>query len=264
MHSRQLSSDWKCTIGGALLQTEEEKQVKVSFLRLLRLVRGDWPWIFFGCVAAMLLGTIQPIFAVVLSEIINALIPYSPGPPEIGSPASTAVKWAAGFFAFGVGYLIMATIQGYSFAVVGANLAEKVRQLFFKSVLYMEVGWFDEDANTSGALTSRLASDAPSVRGAVADVLGVVIQNLTTMVAAFTIAFVYGWEMTLLIIGVLPLLVFASFAQIKFFTGACRQPLCGVQLAGCARLVGMHDTDVFRSHVPAVASMYATPRRSTC
>ena len=140
------------------------------------------------------------------------------------------VQWAFGFFALGLGYLILATIQAYSFARIGSNLGEKVRRLFYRAVIYMEVGWFDQDANTSGALSSRLASDAPMVRGAVSDVMGITIQNMVTFISAYVIAFVNGWRMTLLITAVLPLLGFSSWMQIKFFTGA---PLfllpCGVR-----------------------------------
>jgi ATP-binding cassette, subfamily B (MDR/TAP), member 1 len=83
-----------------------------------------------------------------------------------------------------------------------------------------------QDANTSGALTSRLSSDAPAVRGAVADVLGVTIQNLVTFVAAYIIAFVSAWDMTLVVTAVLPLLFFSSYMQMKFFTGA--RGCCGI------------------------------------
>ena len=124
-----------------------------------------------------------------------------------------------GFFALGLGYLILSGIQAYSFARIGSNLGEKVRRLFYRAVIYMEVGWFDQDANTSGALSSRLASDVPVVRGAVSDVVGITVQNVVTFIAAYVIAFVNGWRMTLLITAVIPLLGFASWMQTKFFTG---------------------------------------------
>ena len=113
-------------------------------------------------------------------------------------------------------------MQGFCFGVVGSNLATRVRTQFLQAVLRMEVAWFDMDANTSGALTSRLATDAPAVRGAVADVLGVVVSDVSTMVLAYVIAFLNGWKMTLVVTGVLPILVFSSMMRIKFITGAHR------------------------------------------
>ena len=130
------------------------------------------------------------------------------------------LQWGIAFFGLGVGIIIMGTIQGTSFAVVGANLAQLVRQRFFRSVLFQEIGWFDEDANSSGALSARLSGDAPSVRGAVSDVMGLLVQNLVTFLAAYIIAFINGWRMTLVITAALPLIVFSAYMQMKFFTGA--------------------------------------------
>lgn len=110
-------------------------------------------------------------------------------------------------------------VQGICFGIVGSNLASRVRILFFKAVLRQEIGWFDLDSNTSGALVSRLSSDAPAVRGAVADVLGVSVQNIATLVFGYVVAFTSGWKMTLVVTCVLPLLGFSSYMQMKFFTG---------------------------------------------
>lgn len=110
-------------------------------------------------------------------------------------------------------------MQGFCFGLVGSNLATRVRTLFLQAVLRMEVGWFDMDTNTSGALTSRLATDAPAVRGAVADVLGIVVSNGSTMVFGYLIAFTTGWKMTLVVTAALPLLIFSSMIQMKFMTG---------------------------------------------
>ena len=43
--------------------------------------------------------------------------------------------------------------------------------------------WFDDDKNSSGRLGSSLSTDAASIRGAVGDVFGMVVQNLACMVA---------------------------------------------------------------------------------
>ena len=110
-------------------------------------------------------------------------------------------------------------MQGWCFGLVGSNLATRVRTMFFQAVLKQEIGWFDLDSNTSGALTSRLSSDAPAVRGAVADVLGVSVQNIATLVFGYAVAFTNGWKMTLVVTCALPLLGFSSYMQMKFFTG---------------------------------------------
>ena len=81
------------------------------------------------------------------------------------------------------------------------------------------MAFFDKAENTSGSLTARLGVDTASIRGAVGDQVGVLVQNLTTFIAAYAIAFSSGWKMTLVITAMLPLLLFATFTESKFMQG---------------------------------------------
>jgi len=47
----------------------------------------------------------------------------------------------------------------------------------------MEVGWFDEAENSSGALSARLLADAALVRALVGDALGLLVQNSASALA---------------------------------------------------------------------------------
>ncbi len=79
-----------------------------------------------------------------------------------------------------------------------------------------EMGWFDRDENSSGAIAGRLSTDAAHIRGAVADFAGMICQNMFTMIAAYAIAFSYNWKMTLVVTALLPLIAFGFVVQNKF------------------------------------------------
>ena len=51
------------------------------------------------------------------------------------------------------------------FSVSGENLTSRLRSLSFRAMLRQEMGWFDEERNSTGALTTRLANDAGQVQG---------------------------------------------------------------------------------------------------
>jgi ATP-binding cassette, subfamily B (MDR/TAP), member 1 len=201
------------------VQTAEEKAVKVSFFRLLYMNRKDWPYLLMGCAGSAAIGLVLPFFAFLLGEIISSLTP--------GQPRSEALKFSIIFWCIGLGNFLATIVQSYMFGVVGANLAEQVRRVFFRAVLYMEVAWFDKDSNTSGNLAARLASDAPSVRGAMGDTMGVLVQNVTTMIAGYAIALLNGWKMTLVITAVLPAVAAATIVQMRFYAGTCSVSLQG-------------------------------------
>lgn len=116
--------------------------------------------------------------------------------------------------------MCLASVQGFAFGRMGANLAHRIRLLLFRSILHQEVGWFDKDGNTSGAIVSRLANDAAAVRGATGDVLGMVIQNVVTLVCGYTVAFLASWRMTLVVTAIIPLVAVGSMIEMQSYVGA--------------------------------------------
>jgi hypothetical protein len=54
-------------------------------------------------------------------------------------------------------------LQNVTFDYAGARLTRKLRSSAFRALLSMEVGFYDEEGHTLGALTARLASDASDV-----------------------------------------------------------------------------------------------------
>lgn len=56
-------------------------------------------------------------------------------------------------------------LQTAFFTISGENLTARLRSRSFKAMLRQEIGWFDDDKNSTGALTTRLAGDAAQVQG---------------------------------------------------------------------------------------------------
>lgn len=76
------------------------------------------------------------------------------------------------------------------------------------------------EENSSGVLSSRLASDTVHVRGAVGDVFGLVALNGANLLFGFLIAYAYNWRMALVVTGLLPVVALAGFYQMKFSISA--------------------------------------------
>ena len=62
-------------------------------------------------------------------------------------------------------YLCLFCLQGYCFGYSGEHLTARLRRLAFKAMLRQDISWFDDHKNTTGALTTRLATDASQVQG---------------------------------------------------------------------------------------------------
>ncbi|CBI22189.3 unnamed protein product, partial [Vitis vinifera] len=127
----------------------------------------------------------------------------------------------SGFIA-GLYAVIAYLIQHYFFSIMGENLTTRVRRMMLAAILRNEVGWFDEEENNSSLLAARLATDAADVKSAIAERISVILQNMTSLLTSFIVAFIVEWRVSLLILATFPLLVLANFAQqlsLKGFAG---------------------------------------------
>lgn len=51
------------------------------------------------------------------------------------------------------------------FGVAGAYLTQRLRKLMFENLLQQEIGFYDDKANSTGALCARLSGEAANVEG---------------------------------------------------------------------------------------------------
>ncbi|KAA6419418.1 MAG: ATP-binding cassette transporter [Trebouxia sp. A1-2] len=192
----------------------KEEKVNAGFIRLLGMNRPEWPWAIVGSASSAGLGVIMPAFALALSNVLGVF--YNPDHAKMKSVIQT---WCIVFGSVGAGALVCGTLQSYSFSLMGQKLAKRIRLMLMQALLKQEVGWYDKEENSSGAIAGRLSTDTLSIRGAVGDQLGLIIQNLVTIIGAYVIAFTAGWKMTLVITATVPLLGLSAWTNVKFQKG---------------------------------------------
>ena len=79
--------------------------------------------------------------------------------------------------------------------------------------------------NTAGSIASKLSAEVALVQAVTGPLVGLQLQNTTSMIAALVIAFYSSWQLSLVIIGAMPLLMAASTATSKWMMSECRA--CG-------------------------------------
>jgi len=55
---------------------------------------------------------------------------------------------------------------------LGSNVTLKIRELLYAKILEKNLGWFDHRDNSSGILTSTMASDTSLINGVSTESLG--------------------------------------------------------------------------------------------
>ncbi|KAI3799160.1 hypothetical protein L1987_34450 [Smallanthus sonchifolius] len=179
-----------------------------SFKRLLALNIPEWKEALMGSVGAILFGAIQPLYAFALGSMISVY--FLPDHDEI---KRRTMIYALCFVGLAVFSLVINIIQHYNFAAMGEYLTKRVRERMLSKILTFEIGWFDRDENSSGAICSRLAKDASVVRSLVGDRSALLIQTFSSVIIACTMGLVIAWRLALVMIAVQPIIIVCFYCK---------------------------------------------------
>jgi len=103
--------------------------------------------------------------------------------------------------------------------ISGEKLTMRLRRNAFKAMLEQEIGWFDEQRNSTGALCSRLSSDAPKVQGATGAKIGSLLQGVAGLVLALILGIHYSVLLGMVAAAFFPLMIGAAFLHMKIIMG---------------------------------------------
>ncbi|WZZ05452.1 hypothetical protein YC2023_091373 [Brassica napus] len=185
----------------------------VSITRIAALNKPEALILTLGTIVCALDGAIFPIFGLFFAKVIMSF--FQP-PHEL---RSNSRYWSIIFVLLGVLSLVVYPTHMSLFAVAGGRLVRRIRSMCFEKVVHMEVGWFDEPENSSGAIGARLSADAALIRTLVGDSLALTVKNVATAVVGIIIAFVISWELAVIILVTIPLTGINHYVQIKFMKG---------------------------------------------
>ena len=152
--------------------------------KMWKQVQSEWFLIFAGCIGALIAGAVYPLFAFTAGKCIYVLIlpldQIAPGPFE------GVNLYAFLFVVFGAIAFVGYGLQNWMFELVDARYTARLRAMLLRAYLKQEIGFFDHEDNTAGALTSKLAADTKAMNEMISKVPGDIMQAISTTICGMS------------------------------------------------------------------------------
>ena len=173
----------------------ESESYSGTYARLLRYVRPYWPVLLVAVLGNLIYSGMQPV----IPHTMGLLVETIQNPTSVMilvvslAPVTIASIQAVGQF-----------MGGYSLAWVGQHVVYEVRNEVFRHVLRMPVGMFS--SNGTGRVMSKIIFDAQQITTAGTDAILILIREGLTVVFLLGYLLYTNWQLTLIMLGVGPVI----------------------------------------------------------
>lgn len=144
----------------------------------------------------------------VLGNFITLLSDFTTGSSVPDNFMAEVSKSSLYFVYIGIARFVLTYIYSTAMTYTALRLTRNVRHQYLRAALGQEVSFFDQ--GTAGSISMQATSNGKLIQSGTAEKLGQIFQASATFIAAFIIAFVSQWKLTLILICIVPALLIIS------------------------------------------------------
>ena len=196
-------------------EAEKKKKNSAYVKRVWGMHEGDSFYFFVGTIGAILVGASNPLVGIIFVKCIWAF--FIDDPKEVWDEA---IYWSCLMFLVAFCQTAGDTMRGWGFGVPGEKITVRLRMMFYNALVRQEIGWHDMPENSSGTLCAALATEVNLIQALTGETMGRNVLFVCTVVAAFTLAFVFGyWAIVLIAVATVPIMVSGMAIEIAMMSG---------------------------------------------
>jgi ATP-binding cassette subfamily B (MDR/TAP) protein 1 len=118
------------------------------------------------------------------------------------------------FIYLAIGEFITTYISTLGFIYVGEHITQKIREEYLRAMLRQNIAFFDKLG--AGEITTRITADTNTIQDGISEKFGLTLNAMATFIAAFVIAFVKYWKLTLILVSTVFAIVLAMGSGSSF------------------------------------------------
>ncbi|KAL3284931.1 hypothetical protein HHI36_019063 [Cryptolaemus montrouzieri] len=185
-----------------------------GMLDVLKLNEPEWPWIVLGSLCSAIIGASFPVSLILMANIIGEFFIQNPDELMAATYPQMVMILLIGVVS-GLTYIV----QYYAFGIAGENLTKRVRSKMFSTMMKQEMGWFDRKENAVGAICAKLSSDGAAIQAACGASIGIIMNSVATLLVATGFAYVFQWEVALILSTFIPIIILATYCESRMNEG---------------------------------------------
>jgi ABC-type multidrug transport system fused ATPase/permease subunit len=216
---------------------QEKRHASVG--RLLWWTKSEWKLLVLATIALAIssfAGLVQPMY---FGMIIQTCIDSDPDEKRLSVIACTLLV----VFAIGA---VSGALQGYLYGVTGERLARNIRTELFSAILGQDIAFFD--ANKTGELMNRLASDTATIQSTLSVNMSVGFRAVGTIIVSLALLFITSWELTFIMLAVVPVLTIIASVYGNFTRKYTQEYQDALAAAADFGNEAIHNVRVVRSY----------------
>jgi ATP-binding cassette subfamily B (MDR/TAP) protein 1 len=200
----------------ALQNRQKEAAQRYSLWTLIKVIAGfnkkEWHIMLVGLFFSIICGGGNPTQAVFFAKEILTLSPIVTASNR-DLILSSSNFWCLMYLMLALVQFLSFCTQGIAFAFCSERLIHRVRDQAFRTMLRQDIGYFDMEENTAGALTSFLSTETTHMAGLSGTTLGTLLTVLATLIAAISVSVAIGWKLALVTASTIPVLLTCGFLR---------------------------------------------------
>ena len=186
---------------------EKPKNIKSSFLRLMKYMRHFWPAIITSIVLAVA-GTFLTVYAPKqLTNLTKILM-------GTDFEMSEVAKQAIIFLSLIVSAVTISIVQHFIMASINTKICRKMRNEISEKTNRLPLSYFDK--NTYGDILSRITNDVDTISFNINSSITTLITSTITIICVPIFMFSICWQMTLVELASVPVTIILILITIKF------------------------------------------------
>ncbi|KAK6625886.1 hypothetical protein RUM43_006185 [Polyplax serrata] len=208
---------------------KSKTEPQLSFFKIFKFASGwEKVYLYIGVTFSVLSGFLLPVIIIFYGEYTTLLIDrntpnqttvtptiitpwFNGGRQTNGTPEDVVLAIKEDAVAFGIGFTLISILQFLvsfihvtSFNYSAVVQISKLRRRVFKALLSQDISWFD--CHNASSYPVKMMESLDKMQEGIGEKIGIFINLVMGFLISVTMAFFYGWKLTLVMLTCAPVL----------------------------------------------------------